>query len=128
MQREMTCYETNNLDTLKFINWCKNYISVYRSNKKTMLLPNIAKEIWRMIQEDMFSVNYWGIVDFSKIINDIGYEDFTLAMYDMCFKVKQNELEYNYYRLYEDIDSISLIGKPIYEFMNRIEEMLPYED
>ena len=128
MKREITCYETNNLDTLKFINWCKNFLNVYRSNKKTMLLPNIAKEIWRMIQEDMFSVNYWGIVDFSKIINDIGYEDFTLAMYDMCFKVKQNELDYLCYRLYEDIDSISLIGKPIYEFLNKIEEMIPYED
>ena len=129
MKREITCYETNNLDTLKFIRMCKNYIHVYRSNKKTMLLPNIAKEIWRMIQEDMFSVNYWGIVDFGKIINAIGYDDFTVIMYCLCYVVVyHNEKDYIYYRNVEGIDCISLIGKPIYKFLNEIEEMLPYED
>lgn len=129
MKREITEYDTNNLDTLKFIRMCKNYIRVYRSNKKTMLLPNIAKEIWRMIQEDMFNVNYWGLVDFSKIINDIGYDDFTIMMYALCYVVVyHNEKDYIYYRNVEGKDCISLIGKPIYKFLNEIEEMLPYED
>lgn len=129
MVREITEYETYNLDTLKFIRMCKNYIRVYRSNKKTMLLPNIAKEIWRMIQEDMFNVTYWGIVDFSKIINDIGYDDFTVIMYGLCYVVVyHNEKDYMYYRNVEGKDCIGLIGKPIYKFLNEIEEMLPYED
>ena len=37
-------------------------------------------------------------------------------------------LKYIYYIKFEDKNCISLIGKPIYKFMSRIEEMLPYED
>ena len=128
MKREITEYETNNLDTLKFIRMCKNYIKVYRSNKKTMLLPNIAKEIWRMIQQDVFNINTYEI-SFSKIINDIGYEDFIVIMYCLCYVVVYHkEKEYLYYRNVEGIDYISLIGEPIYKFLNEIEEMLPDED
>ena len=36
--------------------------------------------------------------------------------------------DYIYDRNFKDINSISLIGEPIYKFMHRIEEMLPYED
>lgn len=131
MKREMTCYETNNLDTLKFIRWCKIFHKLYNHKKlqtKLMFLPDIAELIWRMIQEDMFSVNYWGIVDFSKIINDIGYVDFMKVMYNLCDTVIQNEKEYIYNRNFKGEDNISLIGEPIYKFMNRIEELIPYED
>ena len=129
MKREITEYETNNLDTLKFIRMCKNYIKVYKhKNKRTMLLPHIAKEIWRMIQQDVFNVNTYEI-SFSKIINDIGYEDFMIVMYSLCYVVVYHkEKDYIYYRNCEGIDYISLIGEPIYKFLNRIEELLPDED
>ena len=106
---------------------CKNYIKVYRSNKKTMLLPNIAKEIWRMIQQDVFNVTY-SETGFNKLIDDIGYRDFYVAMYRMCYVVKLNEKEYIYDRNFKDTNNISLIGEPIYKFMHRIEELIPDED
>ena len=118
MKREITCYETNNLDTLKFIRWCKNYLHIYKSNKK-MLLPDIAKQIWKMIQEDVFNVNN-SELHFYELINDIGYDDFTDVMYALCYVVVRDEEDYK--------DGIRLIGKPIYKFMNIIEEMLPNED
>ena len=126
MKRETTCYETNNLDTLKFIRWCKNFLNAY-TQKKLMLLPDIAEQIWKMIQQDVFNVNN-SEMQFDKLINDIGYFHFYWTMFDMCYMVKQKEEDYIYYRNCENIDSISLIGKPIYKFMHRIEEMLPYED
>ena len=127
MKREITSdYETNNLHTLSFISWCDFFLNAYKQ-KKLMLLPDITKVIWKMIQEDVFNVNY-SETAFNKLINDIGYLDFYVAMYRMCYVVKQNEEEYIYNRKFEDIDNISLIGKPIYKFMHRIEEMLPYED
>ena len=126
MKRETTCYETNNLDTLKFIRWCKNFLNAY-TQKKLMLLPDIAEQIWKMIQQDVFNVNN-SEMQFDKLINDIGYFHFYWTMFDMCYNVRQKEEDYIYYRNFENIDSISLIGKPIYKFMHRIEEMLPYED
>ena len=125
MKREITEYETNNLDIFKFIGMCKYYIHAY--NRKTMLLPVIAKEIWRMIQQDVFNVNN-SEKQFDKLINDIGYHDFIMTMFYLCYNVKQKEEEYIYYINSEDIDSISLIGEPIYKFMHRIEELIPYED
>ena len=124
MKRETTCYETNKLHTLKFISWCKIFINTYDQHK-LMLLPDIAEHIWKMIQQDVFNVNN---SDFDKLINDIGYRDFYWVMYDMCYKVKQKEEKYIYYIKFEDKNCISLIGEPIYEFMSRIEEMIPYED
>ena len=126
MKRETTCYETNKLDTLKFINWCKYFLDAY-TQRKLMLLPDIAEQIWKMIQEDVFNVTT-DETSFNKLINDIGYFHFYWTMFDMCYIVKQKEEDYIYYRNFEDTDSISLIGQPIYKFMNRIEEMLPYED
>lgn len=125
MKREITCYETNNLDTLKFIKWCKKYIYVY--NHKTIMLNEVSKEIWKMIQEDVFNVTY-SEISLTKLIADIGYFDFMKAMFILCYNVKQKEEEYIYYINAEDKDCIGLIGEPIYGFMNRIEEMLPYED
>lgn len=124
MKREITEYETNNLDTLNFIRWCKYFLNAYRQ-KKTMLVADIARQIWKMIQEDVFNVN---ISDFNKLVDDIGYRDFMSAMHSMCYIVDQKEEEYIYDRNFENIDCISLIGKPIYKFMHKIEEMLPYED
>lgn len=126
MKRETTCYETNNLDTLKFISWCKYFLDVY-VNTKLMLLPDVSMQIWKMIQEDVFNVTN-SEISFDKITNDIGYFHFYWAMFDLCYIVKQKEEDYIYYRNFEDKDCISLIGEPIYKFMNRIEEMLPYED
>lgn len=126
MKREITCYETNNLDTFKFINWCKTYLNAY-TQRKLMLLHDIAKEIWRMIQQDVFNV-LKSEISFNELINAVGYSKFYMAMFDMCYVIDQKEEDYIYYRNFEDIDSISLIGKPIYEFLNKIEEMLPYED
>lgn len=126
MQREITCYETKNLDTLEFISWCKYYLDAY-THTKLMLLPDITKQIWKMIQEDVFNVTTPEI-SFDKLINDIGYHKFMWAMFDLCYFVSQNEEDYIYYRNFEGIDSISLIGEPIYKFMHRIEEMIPYED
>ena len=125
MKREITCYETNNLDILKFIRMCKNYLHVYRYKK--MLLSEVAKQIWKMIQEDVFNVLNSEIY-FNELINDIGYDDFVIAMFTLCYVVDQNEEDYIYYRNFEDKDCISLIGEPIYKFMNEIEEMLSYED
>ena len=125
MKREITEYETNKLDTFKFIKMCKYYIQAY--NYKTVLLPVIAKEIWRMIQQDVFNIPN-SEMQFDKLINDIGYRDFYKAMYRMCYKVKQKEKKYVYYLKFEYKDCISLIGKPIYKFMHKIEELLPYED
>ena len=126
MKKETTCYETNNLDTLKFISWCKYFLNAYNQTK-LMLLPDISMVIWRMIQQDVFNVTY-SETGFNKLIDDIGYEHFYWAMHTMCCNVKQNEKEYIYDRNFKDINSISLIGEPIYKFMHRIEEMLPYED
>lgn len=126
MKREITEYETNNLDTLKFIRMCKSYINAYKY--KRMLLPEVAKQIWKMIQKDVFNFNTYEI-SFYSIIDAIGYDDFFVAMYTLCYVVVyHNEKEYIYYREFEDKDCISLIGEPIYKFMNRIEEMLPDED
>ena len=126
MKREITEYETNNLDTLNFISWCKYFLNSYEQHK-FMLLPDIAELIWKKIQEDVFNINY-SETGFNKLIDDIGYLDLYVAMYRMCYNVKQNEEEYIYYRNFKDINSISLIGEPIYKFMHRIEELLPYED
>lgn len=126
MKREITCYETNNLDTLKFIKMCKNFINVY-TNNKLMLLDDVAKQVWKMIQEDVFNVTY-SEISYDKLTNDIGYFHFYWTMFDLCYAVKRNEEDYIYDRNFRDVDSISLIGEPIYKFMNRIEEMLPYED
>ena len=126
MKREITEYETNKLHTLKFISWCEFFLNAY-NQKKIMLLPEVSKVIWKMIQEDVFNVNY-SETGFNKLINDIGYRDFYRAMRRMCRKVKQNEEKYVYYIKFKDEDCISLIGEPIYKFMHRIEEMLPDED
>ena len=126
MKREITEYETNNLHTLSFISWCEFFINTYDQHK-LMLLPEVSKVIWKMIQEDVFNVNY-SETAFNKLINDIGYRDFYRAMRTMCYKVKQNEEEYVYYIKFEYKDCISLIGEPIYKFMHRIEELIPYED
>ena len=126
MKREITEYETNNLHTLGFISWCGFFLNTY-DQKKLMLLPEVAKVIWKMIQEDVFNVNY-SETAFNKLINDIGYRDFYKAMHTMCYKVKQKEEDYIYYMQFEDKDCISLIGEPIYKFMHRIEELIPYED
>ena len=126
MKREITEYETNNLHTLGFISWCEFFLNAYDQHK-LMLLPEVTKVIWKMIQEDVFNVNY-SETDFNKLIDDIGYLDFYVAMYRMCYIVKQNEKEYIYYRNFKDTDSISLIGEPIYKFMHRIEELITYED
>ena len=126
MKREITCYETNNLDTLKFISWCKYFLDGYTQHK-LMLLPLIAKEIWKMIQKDVFNVNTYEI-SFNKIVNEIGYDDFMVAMYTLCYAVRQNEKDYIYSINCEDKDCVSLIGEPIYKFLNKIEELLPYED
>ena len=125
MKREITEYETNKLDTLKFIKICEHYIHAY--NHKTVLLPVIAKEIWRMIQQDVFNIPN-SEKQFDKLINDIDYIDFIMTMFYMCYNVKQKEEEYIHSINCEDKDCISLIGEPIYKFMHRIEEMLPYED
>ena len=125
MKREITEYETNKLDTFKFIKMCKYYIQAY--NYKTVLLPVIAKEIWRMIQQDVFNIPN-SETGFNKLIDDIGYLDFYVAMYRMCYNVKEYEEEYIYNRNFKNIDCISLIGEPIYKFMHRIEELLPDED
>lgn len=126
MKREITCYETNNLDTLKFISWCKYFLNAYNQTK-LMVLDDIAKQIWKMIQEDVFNVLN-SEISYNKITDEIGYRDFYLTMHSLCYLVDRNEEDYIYYRNFEDIDSISLIGKPIYRFMNEIEELLPYED
>ena len=126
MKREITEYETNNLHILSFISWCKFFINTY-NQRKLMLLPEVAKIIWKMIQEDVFNVNN-SETAFIKLVDDIGYRDFMMAMHTMCCNVKQKEEDYIYDLKFEYIDSISLIGKPIYKFMHRIEEMLPYED
>lgn len=125
MEREITCYETNKLDTLKFIEMCKNYKRIYEYKK--MLLPEVGKEIWKIIQEDVFNVAN-SEIHFNELINDIGCFNFFSSMYSLCYLVDRNEEDYIYYRNFENIDCISLIGKPIYEFMNKIEGMLPYED
>ena len=125
MKREITEYETNKLDTFKFIKMCKYYIQAY--NYKTVLLPVIAKEIWRMIQQDVFNIPN-SEKQFDKLVDDIGYRDFIMTMHTMCCNVKQKEEDYIYDLKFEYIDSISLIGEPIYKFMHRIEELLPYED
>lgn len=128
MKREITYCETNNLNTLKFISWCKYFIKAY-DQRKLMLLPDIAELIWRMIQRDVFNLNVANCeISFDKITNDIGYKVFYRAMYNMCYIVHKNEERYIYYRNFEHIDCISLIGEPIYEFLHRIEEMLPDED
>ena len=124
MKREITEYETNKLHTLSFISWCEFFLNAYDQHK-LMLLPDIAELIWKMIQEDVFNVNN---SDFDKLINDIGYFHFYWAMFDMCYFVKQKEEDYIYSINCEDKDCISLIGKPIYKFMHRIEELIPYED
>ena len=126
MKREITYYETNNLDTLKFIRMCKNYLNAYKQ-KKLMLLPEIDKQIWRMIQEDVFNFNY-SEIGFNKLINDIGYKDFMLAMHTLCYVVVRNAEKYIYDRNFKNEDCISFIGEPIYKFMHIIEEMLPDED
>ena len=126
MKREITCYETNKLHTLSFISWCEFFLNTY-DQKKLMLLDEVAKIIWKMIQEDVFNVTY-SETGFNKLINDIGYRDFYKAMYRMCYKVKQKEEKYVYYIKFEYKDNISLIGKPIYKFMHRIEELIPDED
>ena len=126
MKREITEYETNNLHILSFISWCKFFINTY-NQRKLMLLPEVAKIIWKMIQEDVFNVNY-SETAFIKLVDDIGYRDFIMTMHTMCCKVKQKEEDYIYDLKFEYIDSISLIGEPIYKFMSRIEEMLPDED
>ena len=126
MKREITEYETNNLHTLSFISWCEFFLNAYKQ-KKIMLLPEVSKVIWKMIQEDVFNVNY-SETGFNELINDIGYRDFYKAMYRMCYKVKQKEEEYIYSIKFEDINNISLIGEPIYKFMHRIEELIPDED
>ena len=114
MKREITEYETNNLHTLKFISWCEFFLNAYKQHK-LMLLPEVTKVIWKMIQEDVFNVNY-SEMQFDKLINDIGYRDFYKAMHTMCYKVKQKEDKYVYYLKFEYTDCISLIGKPIYKF------------
>ena len=126
MKREITEYETNKLNNVKFISWCKYFLKAYNQTK-LMLLPDITMVIWRMIQQDVFNVTY-SETGFNKLINDIGYRDFYWAMHTMCHNVKQNEEEYIYNRNFKNIDCISLIGEPIYKFMHRIEELLPYED
>ena len=125
MKREITEYETNNLDIFKFIGVCKYYIHVY--NHKTIAIPKVAMEIWKMIQEDVFNINY-SETAFNKLIDDIGYVHFYWAMYSMCCNVIRKEEEYINYINNEDKDCISLIGEPIYKFMHKIEELLPYED
>lgn len=126
MKREITEYDTNKLDTLKFISWCKYFLNSYEQHK-FMLLPDIAMVIWRMIQQDVFNVTY-SETGFNKLINDIGYLDFYVAMYRMGYIVKLNEKDYIYDRNFKGLDNISLIGEPIYKFMHKIEEMLPDED
>lgn len=126
MKREITEYDTNKLDTLKFISWCKYFLNSYEQHK-FMLLPDIAMVIWRMIQQDVFNVTY-SETGFNKLINDIGYLDFYVSMYRMGYIVKLNEKDYIYDRNFKGLDNISLIGEPIYKFMNKIEELLPYED
>ena len=126
MKREITYYETNNLDTLKFIRMCKNFNRIYKGHKK-MLLDEVAKEIWRMIQQDVFNVANSELY-FNNLINDIEYDDFIVLMYILCYAVEKNEEDYIYYRDFEDKDCISLIGEPIYKFMHDIEELIPYED
>ena len=126
MKREITEYETNNLHTLSFISWCEFFLNAYKQ-KKIMLLPEVSKVIWKMIQEDVFNATY-SETAFNELINDIGYRDFYKAMYRMCYKVKQKEEEYIYSIKFEDINNISLIGEPIYKFMHRIEELIPDED
>ena len=126
MKREITEYETNNLHTLKFISWCEFFLNAYKQ-KKIMLLPEVSKEIWRIIQQDVFNVAY-SETGFNELTNDIGYRDFYWAMRSMCCNVCKNEEKYIYYINVEDKDCISLIGEPIYKFMHRIEELLPYED
>ena len=127
MKREITCYETNKLDTLKFISWCKYFLDAYTQHK-LMLLPDIAEHIWRMIQQDVFNVAN-SEIHFDELINDVGYFHFYEDMFDMCYMVKQNEEDYIYYINCEDKDCISLIGKPIYKFLNKIESRVEkYED
>lgn len=127
MKREITCYETNNLDTLKFISWCKNYLNAYDQHKK-MLLGEVAKEIWRMIQQDVFNVLNSEMY-FNELVDNIGYDDFMCAMHVLCYIVARKEKDYIYYRNVENIDCISLIGKPIYKFLNIIEKWVEdYED
>lgn len=134
MIRETTCYETNNLDILKFTRLCKYYLYVYdhknimlNYDHKKIMLNEVAKVIWKMIQEDVFNVANSEIY-FNKLINDIGYNYFMMYMQDMCYIVDQNEPEYYQRRTFYNEDCISLIGKPIYEFLNKIEELIPYED
>ena len=127
MKREITCYETNNLDIFKFISWCKYFLDAY-TQRKLMLLPDIAEHIWRMIQQDVFNVNN-SEIHFDELINDVGYVHFYWDMFDMCYIVKQKEEDYIYYMNFEDKDCISLIGEPIYKFLNKIESRLEkYED
>lgn len=126
MRREITYYETNNLDNLKFISWCKKYLRVYRGHKK-ILLPEVAKQIWIMIQQDVFNIANSELY-FNELVNDIGYDDFTVIMFGLCYVVDRDAEKYIYYRNFEDKDCISLIGEPIYKFMHEIEEMLPDED
>ena len=118
MKREITCYETNNLDIFKFIRMCKYFKHVYEY--KTMLLPEVGKEIWKMIQEDVFNATN-SEISFKEIINAIGCFNFFSAMFSLCFRVDQKEEDYIYYRNFEDKDCISLIGEPIYDFLNKIE-------
>ena len=80
-----------------------------------------------MIQQDVFNVANSELY-FNELVNDIGYDNFVVIMYTLCYVVKENEEEYIYDRNFKDIDSISLIGEPIYKFMHRIEELIPYED
>ena len=126
MKREITEYETNKLDTLNFISWCKYFLNSYEQHK-FMLLPDISELIWKKIQEGVFNVNY-SETGFNKLIDDIGYRDFYIAMYRMCYIVKLNEKDYIYNRNFKGEDWISLIGEPIYKFMHRIEELIPDED
>ena len=126
MKREITEYETNNLHTLSFISWCEFFLNTYKQ-KKIMLLPEVSKVIWKMIQEDVFNVNY-SETAFNELINDIGYRDFYTAMYRMCYKEKQKEEKYVYSLKFAEIDCIRLIGEQIYKFMHRVEELIHYED
>ena len=127
MKREITEYETNNLHILSFISWCKFFINTY-NQRKLMLLPEVAKIIWKMIQEDVFNVNT-SEMELNKLIDDVGCVHFYWDMFDMCYIVKQKEEDYIYSINCEDKECISLIGEPIYKFLNKIESRLEkYED
>ena len=110
MKRENTCYETNKLDTLKFIRICNYFTLVYEHKK--MLLPELAKRIWKMIQKDVFNVPN-SEIHFNELISAVDFNYFMMYMYDMCHIVEQNARDYYNYREFEDKDCISVIGEPI---------------